>query len=304
MTHPNSPGVPGSAGLPENATPTTAPATGAVIIPAHNEEHVIARTLQCLSPFSRGERGEVEVLVVCNGCSDRTADTARRFAGVTVIEIDVASKPHAMNVGDASTTRWPRLYLDADIEIQPSAVESVFRELSRDGGSLAARASSTVNVQDASFLVRAYFRARSRIPEQGTRLWGAGGYAVSERGHGRFERFPEVTNDDSYFDSLFEEGEKRVLPTAPMLVQVPRSTPTLLNVLTRHRRGQLELGMQQSSQPARRARALVKSIRGVPSAVDAFCYAGLTQIARARSRGAVGRGTSRWETDGSTRPDE
>lgn len=278
------------------------PPTGAVIIPAHNEENVIGRTLSRLAPFSRGERGQVDVLVVCNGCTDATADVARRFTGVTVIEIAAASKPTAMNIGDAATARWPRLYLDADIEIEPSAVEAVFHELSRDGGCLAARADATENVKDAALLVRAYFRARSRIPEQGTRLWGAGGYAVSERGHERFSSFPEVTNDDSYFDSLFAEEEKVVLPTAPMLIQVPRSTLALLRVLTRHRRGQLELSMQQASHPGRRARALVTSVRGVPSALDAFCYAALTEIARLRSRGAAGRGTSAWETDSTTRP--
>lgn len=280
------------------------PVTGTVIIPAHNEERVIARTLECLAPFARGERGTVEILVVCNGCADATAEVARGFAGVTVIEIGTASKPTAMNVGDAAARYWPRLYLDADIAIQPSAVESVFHELSREGGALAARAAAVEEVRDAAFPVRAYFRARARIPERGTRLWGAGGYAVSERGHERFERFPEVTNDDSYFDGLFAEGEKAVLPTTPMLIQVPRTTLTLLNVLTRHRRGQLELGMQQVSHPGSRARALMASVHGIPSAFDAFCYAALTELARLRSRGAAGRGTSRWETDCTTRAAE
>lgn len=286
------------------AGPPAPPITGAVIVPAHNEENVIARTLRCLAPFSRHERGDVEVIVVCNGCTDKTAEVAKTFVGVTVVEIETASKPAAMNVGDATASRWPRLYLDADIEIEPSALETVFGELLCENGCLAARAEAVENVRNATFLVRAYYRARSRIPDRGTRLWGAGGYAVSQRGHDRFPRFPEVTNDDSYFDSLFAEGEKKVLPTEPMLIQVPRNAIALLRVLTRHRRGQLELEMQTVSAPKDRARALLRSVRGVPSAVDVFCYATLTEIARLRSRKRAGHGTARWETDASTRPPE
>src|SRR5688572_25787192 len=85
-----------------------------VVIPAHNEEAVIAR---CLAALVRGARdGELDVVVVCNGCSDRTAQAARGFgASVTVIETDVASKVHALNLGDAAARSFPRFYIDADV---------------------------------------------------------------------------------------------------------------------------------------------------------------------------------------------
>lgn len=136
---------------------------GAVIIPAHNEERVIARTLDGLLPLLSSP--EVDVIVVCNGCTDGTAEVARRYAGVTVLETPVGSKPAAMNLGDAATERWPRLYLDADIEVEASAVEAVFRELSRPGAPLASRPSSIVDTRGAMFPVRSYYRARARIPE-------------------------------------------------------------------------------------------------------------------------------------------
>lgn len=270
--------------------------SGAVIVPAHDEEAVIARTLEKLRPVAAS--GTVDVLVVCNGCSDATADIARRYPGVTVLEIETASKVAAMNVGDRATGRWPRLYLDADIQIEPEAVAAVLHELSIDGGPLAARPASVEDVHDATFPVRAYYRARARIPETGVRLWGAGGYAVSEAGHARFERFPDIVNDDSWIHQLFADEEKAVLDTPPMLVRVPRTTKALLAVITRHRRGQLDLGVSLSEQSAQRARAILHSAKGPRSAVDAFCYAALTQISRVRSRRTD---ATQWSRDPSTR---
>ena len=52
-----------------------------VVIPAHNEERVIGRTLGAI----RSQGATVhEVIVVCNCCRDRTATCARR-AGVRVL---------------------------------------------------------------------------------------------------------------------------------------------------------------------------------------------------------------------------
>ena len=96
---------------------------GAVIIPAHNESQVIGRTLEPLAPLAAA--GVIDVFVVCNGCVDDTAEIARGFDGVTVLEMGQASKSAALNAGDAAATVWPRLYLDADIQITPAAVRDV-----------------------------------------------------------------------------------------------------------------------------------------------------------------------------------
>lgn len=296
-----------------SSVPKAAP-IGAVIIPAHNEEAVIGRTLDGLGILARS--GVIEVLVVCNGCTDATAEVARRYPGVTVLEADAASKPAAMNAGDLAAASWPRLYLDADIKIESAAVEAVFRTLSAAGGPLAARPESVIDSSDSSFLVRSYYRARMRIPDSGVRLWGAGAYAVSEAGHRRFAAFPEVTADDSYFDALFTDDEKMIVPTVPMLVRAPRSMSTLLHILARHRRGYLELQLHADpkwcnqtdrtgagrEQTSRRVRALLAAVRDPRSGFDACCYAAITALARLRTRGRVGLGTRTWETDGSTRP--
>jgi cellulose synthase/poly-beta-1,6-N-acetylglucosamine synthase-like glycosyltransferase len=79
-----------------------------IIVPAHDEETLIGAGLEALT---RGaEPGELEVIVVCNGCRDATADVARRVGEpVRVIETPVASKIHALNLGDQAASGYPRL---------------------------------------------------------------------------------------------------------------------------------------------------------------------------------------------------
>lgn len=276
--------------------PLPASARGAVIIPAHNEAAVIERTLRSLADLTAGEG--VEVIVVCNGCTDRTAEIARGCPRVQVIETEQASKTAALNLGDATATAWPRLYLDADIEADPRSVLAVFDALARPGV-LAARARHVYDAEGASWPVRGYYRARSRIPAPPTRLWGAGGYATNAEGHRRFGRFEDVTADDSWFDEQFEPHEKRVVATVPVRVRTPRSAAALVAVLARRRRGVLELGSQDHAQS--RGRALLRSVRGPRSAIDALWYTMLTLFARRRALRTWRRGEGGWVRDASSR---
>lgn len=269
---------------------------GAVIIPAHDEAAVIARTLTSLVPLIA--ISGFEVIVVCNGCHDDTAKIARGFAGVRVIETGQGSKTLAMNLGDDVATAWPRLYLDADIEIDPQAVLAVFAALA-EPGVLAARAGFAYDLAGATWPVRAYYRARSRIPAPSRRLWGAGGYACNEAGHDRFGRFAPVTADDSWFDEQFDTTEKRVVATSPMLVRTPRNVAGLLAVLSRQRRGYVEIGI--ASHAATRGRDLLRSVRGPQSAADAAWYAVFTIASRRRADRALRQRASTWERDASSR---
>ena len=59
-----------------------------VVIPAHNEKAVIERCLRSVLAEPRIEG--LEVVVVCNGCSDETAQICRDFdESIVVIETEV-----------------------------------------------------------------------------------------------------------------------------------------------------------------------------------------------------------------------
>ena len=268
---------------------------GAVIIPAHNESQVIARTLAPLAPLAAA--GAVEVFVVCNGCIDDTAGIARGFEGVTVLEIDQASKSAALNAGDAAATRWPRLYLDADIQITPAAVRDLLADLA-PGGHLAARPAVRFDLVDAHPLVHAYYGTRLRLPSARSGLWSAGVYGLSERGHDRFAKFPNVIADDLFVDHLFSPTEKAVLDVEPVVVRPPRTPGAQLAVLNRVYRG----NAQQNSMEGRRSTArstlkeVVQSVRGPLSAVNAAVYLGFAVAGRGSAAPAGG-----WERDDSSR---
>ena len=289
---------PGATGAPdpESWAPWSMPA-GAIIIPAHNEEATIARTLARIAPLAA--KNQTEIIVVCNGCSDATAAIARRFPGVVVHDIDQASKTAALNVGDDVATGWPRLYLDADIGIEPETVRAVFESLST-GRVLAARPRCVYDTAGASALVKSYYRARGRIPTNGAAIWGAGAYAVNEAGHDRFGRFPAVTADDSYVDSLFGPDEKTVVPDgSPVRVYTPRSVWGLIAVLARQYRGVTELDTASTTTGS--IRALILSVRGPASAADALCYGLLTAGGRLKCHRSRQQGRPGWERDLSSR---
>lgn len=304
--------------------------TGSVIIPAHNEAAVISRTLGALEPVLR--TGRVEVIVVCNGCTDDTAELAASVPGVQVLHCPAPSKTGAMNFGDAHATRWPRVYLDADTVITPTALRRLLENLTDPV--LAARPSFRYDDSGATWPVRAYYRARRRLPSTQRALWGAGVFALSQQGHERLVQFPDVTADDYYVDQLFSAEEKLIVPAPPVRVRTPLTTASLLNVLRRTVRGPAELrastnlqppasrDRQPSSDASRRASAvdlaeetggspqttggtstapstaweLARSLRGPRSLVDALSYTGLAVAPRlARLRPSVAS-RARWET--------
>ncbi|MCK5603213.1 glycosyltransferase, partial [Candidatus Pacearchaeota archaeon] len=99
-----------------------------VIIPAHNEEKVIGRTLEHL--LTGKFTDEVEVIVVCNGCSDKTTKIVKSFQGsAKCIETPIPSKTSALNLGDAAAKGFPRIYQDADVILSLDAVHKISKIL-------------------------------------------------------------------------------------------------------------------------------------------------------------------------------
>lgn len=269
--------------------------TGSVIIPAHNEAAVIARTLRPLAALA--ESGQIEVIVACNGCTDATAAIAGSFPGVRVLDVAEASKSAALNAGDNVASLWPRLYLDADIELTAAALAQLFEHLA-SFGALAARPAFRYETAGADPLVKAYYRARLRIPAMNEHLWGAGAYAVSAAGHARFPQFPAATADDAFVDSLFDASERTILPTDPVVVRVPLRTRELHKTLRRIYRGNQELA---GSAPRSGGMAhVIHSISGPLTFADAGIYASLA-VSGKLYKGKSLTKNGGWDRDDSSR---
>ncbi|MVU77333.1 glycosyltransferase [Nocardia sp. ET3-3] len=274
---------------------------GAVIVPAYDESAVIERTLRPLS--AAVVAGYFELIVVANGCTDDTAERARAIPGVQVVELPVGSKPLALNTGDSVATLWPRLYLDADIRITAATVLAVLDRLAR-GDVLAARPSFRYDSGGASPIVRSYYRARRKMAAHQNALWWAGVFGLNAEGHKRFGEFPDVTGDDMFVDTQFDDSEKTVVETDPSIWTTPTDLTGLLTVLTRHHRGNTELlehdpERTPNTGPAT-ARAILRTITGPRSAFDAATYLVTALAARRRAS----RSAARWERDNTSRSTE
>lgn len=277
----------------------TAP-LGSIVIAAHNEETVLGRTLAHFTGVLAD--GLVEVVVVCNGCSDRTAEVARGFRGVRVLELERPSKTAALREGDRVAVAGPRIYLDADVELTGRAAVATLRALA--DGALAGRPRHTFDAGKASWPVRRWYAVREQLPSTSRALWGAGCYGLSEQGRARFGEFPEVLGDDVYIDSLFTADEVTIIPTDPVIVRTPRTVGDLVRTKTRSYRSQASVvergaALTMSRGQREQSRDLWTLVRTRPSIlVDVSVYVCVLAVSRLRARRSSPVG---WERDLSSR---
>ncbi len=278
------------------------PTKGSILIPAHNEAAVIARCLDAL--FEDVCPGELEAVVVCNGCSDDTARVVRDSEhDVMVLESDVPSKPEALRMGERVLKAFPRLYLDADVILRGRSALALCERL-RQGPALAARPPILYEVDGASGPVRRYYKARERLTADIVSLWGAGIYGLSQEGRARFGAYPDIVGEDLFVDSQFAEHEVEVVCCAPVIVRAPRRTADLVRIMRRAYRGNAELavgshGSTPKATTGRTGRELLDLAREGPSqAFDAFVYSTVALTGRLMTH--IGA-TDRWERDESSR---
>lgn len=213
-----------------------------IIIPAHNEETTIGRCLERL--LADGSAGGMQVVVACNGCSDRTAEVARKFGNrVTVVETDVASKVHALNLADEVAEGYPRIYMDADVVLTPRDIDEISRTLEQ-GPILAAAPRMEMDLSQSSWAVRAYYRVWMSLPYTKKGMMGVGVYALSRDGRARFERFPDIIADDGYIRVLFKPHERTSISQAKSTVTAPTTLAGLIKIKTRSRLGGYQMAQR------------------------------------------------------------
>ncbi|MGH8749783.1 MAG: glycosyltransferase [Burkholderiales bacterium] len=148
-----------------------------VVVPAFNEERLLADSLQrlidAMSAFVR--RGWTSELIVCdNNSTDRTAEIARA-AGARVVFEPVNQIGRARNTGAAHAQGDWLVFVDADSYPSPALCEDVAKEIESGrclaGGSAVRIESSRRVIRSLGFL----WNVLSRINK-----WGAGAFIFCE----------------------------------------------------------------------------------------------------------------------------
>ncbi len=187
-----------------------------IIIPASNEERLIGSCLTALLA-SDPVPEPVQVVVVANGCADRTAQVATSLRqafqakgwALDVLDLAEGGKPGAMNAGDSAATGDKRIYLDADVTVDPALVVQVARVLDTPGPRFA---SGTVRMTARGFASRAYGQIWRRVPFFAQGVPGCGLYAVNAAGRQRWGAFPDIISDDTFVRLGFAPDERVSVP--------------------------------------------------------------------------------------------
>jgi glycosyltransferase involved in cell wall biosynthesis len=276
-----------------------------VVIPAHDEGAVIDRVLGALCASAR--RDEFEIVVAANGCTDDTVARARAYDGVCVIETPRASKIAALQAGDDAASVFPRVYLDADVRIDPDALLALADALEAPGVEVASPRLH-VDTSAASWLVRQHYRIWELSDYRRRGHIGSGVYAMTRDGRDRFEDWPDVIADDRYVQQLFAPDERATLADHSFTVRSAADMRAHLRRSVRIARGNRELPDRLQHEEAERPTtgtrgALVRRVAGrpglwVPFAV--YCVSWTLPNVLARRDIARAR-TSTWNRDDTSR---
>jgi hypothetical protein len=272
-----------------------------IVIPAHNEGAVIDRTLTALEA---GDDGPIEIVVVCNGCTDDTGDRAERF-GVLVLRSPVPSKAEALRLGDTAVHSFPRFYLDADVELSRADLDTLVRALDTPGV-LAVAPRRVVPLDAASPLVRSFYRVWSELPAVRSGLFGRGVVGLSQEGHARVAALPPAMSDDLAISLAFDDDERRVVTAAAVVIRPSRTVGDLVRRRVRSVTGNGEL--YGSDAPAARdertsIRTLLALVVRTPRrAPDVAVFLAVAVLARLRAQQLRRRGAAGiWLRDESSR---
>jgi glycosyltransferase involved in cell wall biosynthesis len=274
-----------------------------VIIPAHNEASALPRLLGALVP--NGEKPGHELIVVCNGCSDDTAEVARDFSNVRVLEIAEASKAAALAAGDREARHAVRAYVDADVILGIDDLNLVVAAVG--AGALAAAPSRRFNQDGLPRMVAWYYDIWERLPQVKSGLFGRGVVVLSETARQRLVTLPTVMSDDLLMSEAFEPYERRVIADAVVTIRPPRTVKDLVLRRIRVATGNAEMDERNLRQAESRTTlgALMAMMRRSPLlAPKVVVFMAVASVARLGARKRIQAGDFKtWLRDESSRRD-
>jgi Glycosyl transferase family 2 len=277
-----------------------------IVIPAHNESQVIGRLLRQIAPTA--PEGEFDIIVVANGCTDDTAEVAASFGpDIRVVSIPVASKHAAIVAGDGAAADFPRIYVDADVELRSEDILELAAAL-RQPGVHAVAPEVVLDLAGRPWTVRWYYDVWTRLPAVQGGLFGRGVFAVDETGHERIARLPPLLADDLAASLSFAAHERSIVPGTRVIFHTSRTFGDMLRRRVRAATGVAQIERTERA-PASVARTrpsdLLAIIRGEPRiAPRVALFLSVALLARLRARRAVARGDyTTWLRDESSRSD-
>jgi cellulose synthase/poly-beta-1,6-N-acetylglucosamine synthase-like glycosyltransferase len=117
-------------GLPVSKMPETRRPRLAVLVPAHNEQLAIEKTLASITrQLEAGDR----LIVVADNCSDQTADAARRQGAEVTIRTDPALRgkgyalEHGLKFLEQTLTPTVVVFVDADCQVEDGCIDRLAR---------------------------------------------------------------------------------------------------------------------------------------------------------------------------------
>lgn len=116
-----------------------------LIIPAHNEELLLGRTLRAVHAAARTLDDAYEIIVVDDASSDRTAEIAAA-QGARVVQVQHRQIAATRNAGARVARGAMFVFVDADTEVNATAVHAAVRAMQQGvvGGGCAFRFDGTV----------------------------------------------------------------------------------------------------------------------------------------------------------------
>jgi glycosyltransferase involved in cell wall biosynthesis len=185
-----------------------------IIIPANNEEALLPRCLTALAASDPVDEG-VQIIVAANACTDGTVAVANGMAqtfenrGWPLLVLDLAEggKMNALNRGDAAAMGDKRVYLDADVTVDPALMAELSQVLNDPRSTYA---SGDVRIaQPQSWVSRAYRQIYKRVPFFTQDVPGCGLFAVNAAGRERWGDFPDIISDDTFVRLSFPPSERK-----------------------------------------------------------------------------------------------
>ena len=275
-----------------------------VIIPAHNEAGVIEACLESII-----NQAEIDnIIVACNGCTGNTADIVRKqYPSIHCLDISTPSKVNALNEAETFARElgltFPVYYIDADTRLSKNCVQRVNQYL-KTSDILLAAPTPIIDTSHSSWIVKTYYKVWVNLPYIKEGVIATCSYIITEEGRNRFEKFPDVINDDGFIRCNFWNREISNVPGAEIYIRAPKDLYSLIKIKTRARLGNMQLlaSGQCKVIEDKQYGSVMKSRLLSRNWFSTIIYIGIAGIIRIRSKKQFKRLKDyRWEKDLSSR---